>query len=223
MQIDAGKLGEKLGEKRWAVMPSAAARFESRTEGDQPILISGYGSVYYDPNVAGTEYRVDSDLVERLRPGCFDAYLASDRDCILAPYHDVTKILGRRSGMMTLTSDSAGLRYSCPYDAGDPDHVAIGAKLRRGDVSGSSTQFMTLSEQWIRDPDTDMIIREITEAIVFHLGPVVGEAYSSTTAEIRTASDGGWGLIQQRKAAFLASESDGYESLMLELDDLLLD
>lgn len=190
-------------------------------DGDAPTLISGYGAVYYDAADPDTEYRIDTDMVERLRPGCFDAFLASDRDCFCAPFHDERRVLGRRSRMMTLASDARGLRYSVPYDGDDPDHQSIAAKIKRGDVSGSSFSFAAIAEEWRRDADTDMVIRELIEVEVFHLGPVVGEAYPGTTAEVR--GGGNWEMLQQRKAAFLASESAGHDAMIFEIDYLLLD
>jgi uncharacterized protein len=209
-------------ESRSALIPTRLAAFESRADGETPTLIAGYGAVYYRDGDAGSEYRIDVDLVERLQPGCFDAFLASDRDCYCAPYHDENRVLGRRSRLMKLASDDRGLRYSLPYDASDPDHQAIAAKMRRGDVSGSSVRFLVLAEEWRRDEATEMIIREVIKAEILHLGPVIGEAYSSTTAEIRTA-DGGWEMLQSRKAAFMATESQGHDSLLIEIDALLLD
>jgi uncharacterized protein len=209
-------------ESRSALIPTKLAAFESRADGDVPTLIAGYGAVYYRDVDPGSQYLIDVDLVERLRPGCFDAFLASDRDCYCAPYHDENRILGRRSRLLKLASDDRGLRYSLPYDASDPDHQAIGAKLRRGDVSGSSVRFLVLAEEWRRDELTDMIIREVIKAEILHLGPVIGEAYTSTTAEIRSA-DGAWEMLQARKAAFMANEYEGHDSLLIEIDALLLD
>lgn len=208
-------------EKRTAITPRVRAGIESRTEGETPILIAGYGAVYFNVNDPESEYPVCIDLVERLRPGCFDKFLASGRDCYCVPFHDERRVLGRRSRMLSLSSDDKGLRFSVPYDASDPDHVSIAAKIRRGDVSGSSIDFAVVAEEWRRDGDNDRVIREVIEAEVFHLGPVVGEAYSGTTAEIRTA--GNWEMLQQRKAAFLAAESAGHDALLIELDCLLLD
>jgi phage head maturation protease len=125
--------------------------------------------------------------------------------------------------MLNVSSDQRGVRYSCPYDESDPDHVAIAAKMRRGDVTGSSTDFLVIAEEWRRDESTDLIIREIVEAEMFHLGPVVGEAYQATTSEIRTAGDGGWSQIQERKDRFLAGEAVGEEEMLLEIECLLLD
>ncbi len=210
-------------EKRVAIIPRNRARIESRAEGESPVLIAGYGAVYFNESDPETEYRVDYDLVERFRPGCFDAFLASDRDCYCAPFHDERRVLGRRSRLMTLASDERGLRYAVPLDATDPDHLSIAAKIRRGDVSGSSISFYAIAEEWRRDEGNERVIREVIEAELFHLGPVIGEAYGGTTAEIRTDGGTNWEMLQQRKAAFLAAESAGHDALMFELDCLLLD
>lgn len=210
-------------ETRVALIPRNRAAIETRAEGDAPVLIAGYGAVYFDPKDPETEYRVDYDLVERFRPGCFDKFLASDRDCYCAPFHDERRVLGRRSRLMQLTSDQRGLRYSVPFDTTDPDHMAIAAKIRRGDVSGSSISFAAIAEEWRRDEENDRVIREVIEAELFHLGPVVGEAYAGTTAEIRTDGGGNWEMLQQRKAAFIAAEMQGHDALLYEIDYLLLD
>lgn len=209
-------------EKRSALLPRSRAAIESRADGDAPVLISGYGAVYYNSLDPESEYRVDYDLVERFRPGCFDKFLASDRDCFCAPFHDERRVLGRRSRLLTLSSDAKGLRYSVPYDSEDPDHVTIGAKIRRGDVSGASISFAAIAEEWRRDEVNQIVIREVIEAELLHVGPVVGEAYAGTTAEIRTDAGGNWNMLQERKAAFLAAESQGVDELLFELDYLLL-
>lgn len=209
-------------EKRTALLSRQLAALESRAADDAPTLITGYGAVYYDAADSGTEYQIYSDLVERLRPGCFDKFLASDRDCYCAPYHDESRVLGRRSRQLKVTSDSKGLKYSVPYDADDPDHVAVAAKLRRGDVSGSSVLFLVMAEEWRRDEERDLVVREVVEAEILHLGPVIGEAYTSTTAEARSADDA-YQMLQHRMAAFLAREKDGYDSMLIEIDALLLD
>ena len=212
----------KRTEQRAALLPNRSAAIENRMDGNKPVLIAGYGVVYFDANDAGTEYRVDSELVERFAPGCFDAFLGSNRDALCCPYHDERRVLGRRVGSLELFSDSRGVRYSVPYDENDPDHVAIGAKISRGDVSGSSVSFVAVSERWTRDDESGLIIRDVLEAEMFHLGPVIGEAYTSTTAEVRV-SDGGWSYIQQRKAEFKAAEQAGADDLLLELDLILID
>ena len=213
-------------EIRTAILPRSLAAIESRVDGESPMVIAGYGAVYYDPADPTTEYRIMPDFVERFRRGCFDTFLESKRDCYCAPYHDERRVLGRRSRLMNLTSDTRGLRYSVPHDPDDPDHTAIAAKIRRGDVSGSSIDFAAVAEEWRRDPETDAVIREVIEAEVFHLGPVVGEAYSGTTAEIRTdqrSGCDGWQLLLDRKAAFEAAETAGHDALLIEIDCLLLD
>lgn len=213
-------------EIRRLVLPPNHARIESRSAGDNPVLISGYAAIFYRSDQPETQYQVDYDLVERILPGAFDAFLASDADCTCSPDHDDRLLLGRRSsGRLMVSADDRGLRYSVPYDADDPDHQRVAAKIRRGDITGSSLRFYALEERWLRDDASGLIIRELLKADVTQLGPVTDPAYRGTTAEVRSdgggPADGGWQTIQAKKAAFLAAEELGETALLIELDEAL--
>lgn len=216
--------------ERRLILPHRLAAIESRAAGENPILISGYAAVFYRIEDPDTQYRIDEDMVERIMPGAFDAFLASDFDCTCSPDHDDRLLLARRSsGRLALTADDRGMRYSCPYDETDPDHQRIAAKIRRRDITGSSIRFIPLEERWLRDIDSGVVVREVIAADIMQLGPVTNPAYRGTTAEARSAElnagggpiDGGWGTIQAKKAAFLAAEELGHEALLIEFDDLL--
>jgi HK97 family phage prohead protease len=218
-----------MSSERRLILPTQFAAIESRAEGDSPILISGYAAVFYRSTEPETEYRADYDMVERIMPGAFDAYLMSAEDCTCSPDHDDRQLLGRRSsGRLSLAVDDRGLRYSLPYDASDPDHQRVRAKIARRDITGSSIRFIATEERWMRDIDTGMIIRELIVAQVKQLGPVTNPAYPGTTAEAREAmsagggpSDGGWSAIQMKKAAFLAAEELGHEALLIEFGEAI--
>ncbi|MGV3486857.1 MAG: HK97 family phage prohead protease [Planctomycetaceae bacterium] len=202
-------------------IPASLATIESRMDGEAPVLIAGYAAVFYRAEDRSTEYPVDSEMVERIMPGCFDAFLESQLDCTCSPDHDDRQLLGRRSsGRLLISADDRGLRYSVPYDATDPDHQRVAAKIRRKDVTGSSLRFYALEERWMRDLDTGLIVRELIRADVMQLGPVTDPAYAGTTAELRS-HDGGWQTIQNKKAAFMAAEQLGHEALMIELEQEL--
>jgi uncharacterized protein len=216
--------------ERRLILPHRLAAIESRAAGENPILISGYAAVFYRIEDTETEYRVEEDMVERILPGAFDAFLSSDLDCTCSPDHDDRLLLARRaSGRLTINADDRGLRYSCPYDESDPDHQRIAAKIRRRDITGSSIRFVPLEERWLRDNTTGAIVREVVAADIMQLGPVTNPAYRGTTAEARSVElndgggpiDGGWGTLQAKKAAFLAAEELGYEALMIEFDTTL--
>jgi HK97 family phage prohead protease len=194
------------------------------------ILPHRLAAVFYRLDNEETQYRVDYDMVERIMPGAFDAFIASDLDCTCSPDHDDRLLLGRReSGRLTITADDRGLRYSVPYDETDPDHQRIAAKIRRRDITGSSIRFIPIEERWLRDADSGLIIRELVAADIMQLGPVTNPAYRGTTAEARSAElnagggpvDGGWSTVQAKKAAFLAAEELGHEALLIEFEEEL--
>ena len=200
-------------------IPAKMATIESRMDGDSPVLISGYAAVFFNPDDSSTQYPVDSEMIERIMPGCFDEFLASELDCTCSPDHDDRQLLGRRgSGRLMINADDRGLFYSVPYDDSDPDHQRVAAKIRRKDVTGSSLRFYAIEERWLRDIDTGLIVRELLRADVMQLGPVTDPAYAGTTAEIRSSHDGGWQTIQSKKAQFIAAEQLGHEALLIELD-----
>jgi uncharacterized protein len=205
-------------------LPLAKASIESRSEGDSPMLIEGYAAIYYLSTDPTTEYVIWDDMVERIMPGAFDGFLAeASLDCTCSPDHDDRQLLGRRSsGRLALSSDSRGLRYSVPYDGDDPDHQRIAAKIRRRDVIGSSLRFVAHEERWLRDADSDRVVREIVKADVYQLGPVTDPAYIGTTAEVRS-NDGGWKVLMEKRARFLAAEAAGADALLIEIDSLMLD
>lgn len=204
------------------VLPASMAALESRAEGERPELISGYGAVFYRLGDDASQYRADVDLVERIMPGAFSEFVEDrSRECLCSLDHDDRQLLGRRSsGTLSMSIDDRGLRYSVPYDAADPDHQRVAAKIRRGDIFGSSLRFLAHEERWLRDQDTGMIVREVLAADVFQIGPVTDPAYEGTSAEVRSSAvpDGGWATLQHRKAAFLAAEELGRESLLIEID-----
>lgn len=151
--------------------------------------IAGYAAVYYDPNDLGTEYRLWSDVVERIRPGAFDRAVRED-DVRGLFNHDENQILGRtKAGTMKLSLDARGLRY----DIDTPD-TQVGRdtveSLRRGDVDGSSFMFVPMKVTWEEQRKADgstLTIRWIDEVLLYDCGPVTFPAYTATEAGIRTA------------------------------------
>lgn len=157
---------------------------ESRADGKS--VITGYAAVFYDPADPGTEYRMYSDMVERIMPGAFDKALRED-DVRGLFNHDDSLILGRvKAGTMRLSVDRKGLKYEI-----DPPDTQCGRdvmeSLRRGDVTGSSFMFRPVSNTY-RDVDGLYII-ERNEVKLFDVGPVAFPAYESTEAGVRTVAD----------------------------------
>lgn len=186
-------------EKRF--LTAARAGLNVRADGDNPPRIEGYGAVFYDPEDPGTEYKLWSNVYERIAPGAFERAIRED-DVRSLFNHDANIVLGRnRSDPATLTlkEDDVGLFYSAlPPDTQLARDQVI-APIERGDVDGSSFMFVAQRVVWIeeKDGDREVDIRQIEEVELWETGPVVFPAYESTTTGVRSA-----------RAAVRANESD---------------
>lgn len=205
------------------LMVSQLARLELRANPNAAAgerageVLAGYGAVYFDPqNPEATQFQIDYDLVERFLPGCFGEFLAGDkrdRDCLGCYDHDSRILLARRSsGTLALVSDAYGLSYSIAVDPSDPDHQSVAAKVRRGDVSGSSLRFLSMDENWTREGD--VIVRSIRKADVLDVGPTPYPAYPGANAEVR---NGGLEKLLEAKKKFLAGETAEADALLAEI------
>lgn len=171
---------------------------ETRADGKQ--VLTGYAAVFYNERDAGTQFDA-GQFVERLHRSAFDKPLSEKADVRGLFNHDSNVVLGRTtSGTMRLTKDERGLKYEIDYNPNDPDHVRVDAKIRRGDVSGSSFGFTVSKDgqNWERDAATKKEIRNITSVQgLYDVGPVTYPAYEATSVAMRS-SEGEW---KQRKAS----------------------
>lgn len=150
---------------------------------------SGFAAVYYD-GTPKTEYGLGPGIVERVLPGAFDSVLASGEDVFALYHHQESMMLGRRSaGSLTLENTPQGLRYSVPFDATDPTHQTVAARIRRGDVRGSSVTWKVpeSGQSFERRSSDGAIIRNIRKvAVMLDVGPTHLPAYVGTSAELRS-------------------------------------
>ena len=150
--------------------------------------IRGVGAVYYD-GTPETEFQLWDGGVERIAPGTFDEPV--ERDDVRGLFnHDPSMLLGRTaSGTMDLRSTDRGLEYSIK-PANTTTYEDVSEHLRRGDISGSSFAF-TVSEggdSWSkeqRDGQTVMV-RTISDVVLYDTGPVTYPAYSGTSSEFKS-------------------------------------
>lgn len=181
----------QIVHRRFSPTSLAKVRAEER-EGKSPV-IAGYGAVFYD-GTEGTEYKIGSYWRERLMPGAFDRALAEGHDCRCLFNHDVNHVLGRTaSGTCKLSIDARGLAYECEPNSEDTDAMNVVAKLKRGDVSGSSFSFRIRQEEYVYEED--QIIALIKDVDLYDVGPVTFPAYEATEASVRSAD------LDARKAA----------------------
>jgi HK97 family phage prohead protease len=149
---------------------------------------SGYAAVYYD-GTPKTEYLLGGQIIERVHRGAFDDVLAGGNDMFALYHHREDMILGRRSsGSLSVESTDRGLRYSVPVDPTDPIHQTVAARIRRGDVRGSSVTWQVPPNGQSFEKRSDgSIIRNIRRvAAVFDVGPTHIPAYTATSAELRS-------------------------------------
>lgn len=181
----------------------AAAKVQIRESGSSPSIV-GYAAVFYREGESNTEYRIWSDYVERLDPGCFDRAIAEKHDARGLFDHDSQNLLGRVSnGTCNLTVDDVGLRFEIPFDKDDPDHQRVAAKIRRGDLSGCSFAFANASSEWEEKTDAagaSLWIRNITDLDLYDVGPVTYPAYEATEVGLRTSAPNRDEVVQARSA-----------------------
>ena len=159
---------------------TASEGVELREEGDTLTAI-GYAATFnsLSQNLGG--------FVERVAPATFRSTL-QQADVRALFNHEADHLLGRTStGTLRLSEDDHGLRYEV-----DLPNTTLGRDvaelLRRGDISGSSFGFRTISDEWT-ESDDGYPLRTLTEVALRDVGPVVFPAYTSTEASLRSLAD----------------------------------
>jgi HK97 family phage prohead protease len=183
----------------------AAVRMETREDG-KPVIV-GYAARYYDPADPGTEYRLWSDVVERIAPGAFDRAIAED-DVRGLFNHRAEFVLGRKAaGTLRLSTDAKGLRYEI-----DPPDTQVARdlieSLKRGDISGSSFAFLTRADTVERSADGYVVTLRDVE--LFDVGPVTYPAYTAAESGVRSDAGAAGELSAQaiRNRAGAARDAD---------------
>jgi|GEM_PF-2347106 len=177
-------------ERRFLKNAAAHVTIEYRGEGDakEPAAFTGKAIVCNSrsKNLGG--------FVEIIDPKALDN--ADLSDVVGLFNHDRNCVLGRTtSGTMTLTRDAdGGLSYRISYDATDPDHQRVMAKILRGDVVGSSFAFRVGpdGDSWDKEEtDTSSIyVRTVTKiSKVADVCPVTDPAYAQSSAAKRSLEE----------------------------------
>ena len=175
-------------ERRFLTVAAGPISLESRGEGKPPILV-GYGAVFHDPAVPGTEYKLGRGLKERIMPTAFDRALKEGQDVRGLFNHDANCLLGRCSaGTMKLSKDIKGLRYEItpPDTQTGRDVVEL---VKRGDLTGSSFSFRPVMQKFVVGATGEDDIRELHDVDLFDTGPVSFPAYDAATAGLRSLGD----------------------------------
>lgn len=147
---------------------------ELRAAADGSEELVGYAAVFnrYSQDMGG--------WVEMVAPGAF-AQTITQADIYGLFNHNPDAILGLNTAeppTMRLEEDVTGLRYEVDLDS-DPTAEVVRAKVKRGELRGSSFGFMTLESEW-SVTEQDMPLRVLKSVRLFDVGPVTYPAYLAT-------------------------------------------
>lgn len=153
---------------------------ELRESEDGPTTVTGYAALF------DVESKDLGGFRERIKPGAFKRVLSGKTNVLALFNHDMNMLLGSRSaGTLRVHEDTKGLKYDFDLDPSDPDHQRVIAKIRRGDVRGSSFAFKSnpTKDEWSTNK-SDYPLRSVGEvAALRDVGPVAIPAYEQTAAE----------------------------------------
>jgi HK97 family phage prohead protease len=151
-----------------------------RGESGQPPVIRGYAIVFdvLSENLGGFRERIAPEAVTRTLHENIDVRAFVD--------HDPSKIIGRVSaGTLRLRADSKGLKSEI-----DPPNTSaardIVESIRRGDVTGMSFAFRTLTDDW--NMEDGVPVRTVLDMRISEVSVVSVPAYTSTTADVALRS-----------------------------------
>lgn len=151
-----------------------------RVEAGDGRKIRGYAIVFDALSVNLGGFR------EIIKPEAVDRTLSEALDVRALVDHDTGKVIGRtRAGTLTLRKDRKGLKVEI-----DPADTTAGRDIfesvSRGDVSGMSFAFRTLTDEWrMEDGET---IREILDMTISEVSIVSFPAYQQTSVEVAQRS-----------------------------------
>jgi uncharacterized protein len=191
----------------------------AETDDGKPV-IRGYAAVY--------EQRSDKiwDFYEKIALGAFRKVLAENPDVVCLFNHEPNELLGRtRAGTLNLSENEKGLFYENFINEDDPQAMSTYAKVKRGDVDGSSFAFRVAKDVWENFEDSPPV-RTIIEFSELHdVSPVTYPAYPQTSADVRSAaqenqppdSSAGQEAAEKRDAEAERQASFEYKHRMLDL------
>lgn len=173
-----------------------ATDMEVRETSDGGLRFSGYASTTETP------YEV-ADFEETIARGAFKRTLGEDPDVVLLINHEGLPLARTRSGTLTLSEDSRGLRVDADLDPSDPDVQSLLPKMKRQDLTEMSFAFRATKQTW----DKDYTKRTILETSI-HRGDVsmvTHGANTTTTGSVR--SDNGELELRAGKTISAANEA----------------
>ena len=160
-------------------MMATEIRVETRAEGQR--VIAGHAAVFHSLSEDLGGFR------EKIAPGAFDETASTD-DIRALFNHSPNFVLGRnRAGTLRLREDAKGLAVE--IDAPDTQTARdLMTSIDRGDVSGWSFGFRTISDLWERK-DGGMEERTLVKVRLIDVSPVTFPAYPQTDLALRSLNE----------------------------------
>jgi len=146
----------------------------------------GYAAVFYQDGDQGTEFSPFEGHREVISPKAFDAAFERGDDVYATFNHDDDNLLARLSaGTLRLNVDKIGLKYEIDLaDTTIARDVAESAK--RGDIPGSSFQFVVDDQRISRDEDGRTTREILSVNPLIEVGPVTNPAFEGTSVSTRS-------------------------------------
>lgn len=155
------------------------------TREDGTKHLEGYALVFYngDPK---TEYTLSPGKIERIKREDVDKALENKKIIPLRYNHSKDYLLDDTSRTLVLRTDEVGLKFSCPFDEADPDHMKVQSKLSKGIIKGSSFEAIA-RHHWERDGEK--AIGWVADIDFSDISVVHKPAYEGTMAIVRSSDE----------------------------------
>lgn len=146
-------------------------------EDNGELHITGYSPVY------GVRSSDLGGFVEIIEPTALNAVDLGD----VRGQFDHDELLGRtKNGTLKLINEPGGMKYDITINPDDPEAMSCYAKVKRGDVDGSSFMFSVANDRWEQMADGVVVRHVIQIGELLDVGPVVFPAYPQASASARS-------------------------------------
>lgn len=184
--------------------------FDIDTDSDT-LTLTGYASTFQPYEMYGGPSA--GGWIEQLDRHAFDKTLREMPDLHLLINHKGEPLARTKSGTLSLSVDTGGLKVVALLDRSDPDVQRIEPKMRRGDMDQMSFAFRVRNQTWeaaagFNDPQS---LRTILDVNLEHgdVSVVNFGANPTTSASIRSLTPAIDGRTQLFRARFAALTPKG--------------
>lgn len=144
--------------------------------------IEGIGSIFNNVYFVPQE-----GFHETVKPTAFNRSLSTGRNIEVRYNHDRNHILASTElGSAKVWVDANGLNYRVKFNAADPDHQKVKAKIDSGIIKGSSFTFVPKKVSFSKDAE-QRHIANLEDCDLYEVGPVNDPCNPQATASVRSA------------------------------------